>query len=71
MPDQGSMYFLPRLVGVAKAKEIVFNGDMISAREAKQMGLVKSEVTAENLGAEVQNIASRLAQRTNYSYRSG
>lgn len=62
IPDLGSMYFLPRLVGVAKAKEIVFNGDMIDAKEALRMGLVNTVVAAEDLESEVLNVATRLAK---------
>lgn len=59
--DCGGSWILPRLVGLHKAKEIAFFGDMLSAREAHAAGLVNSVVAAEEVDGFVQDWASRLA----------
>lgn len=40
IPDGGSLYFLPRRVGLARAKELMFSGRRVEAAEAAAMGLV-------------------------------
>lgn len=46
IPDGGSLYFLPRRVGLARAKELMFSGRRVEAVEAASMGLV--DVVAED-----------------------
>ncbi|MBM3359469.1 MAG: enoyl-CoA hydratase [Betaproteobacteria bacterium] len=60
-PDGGSTYFLPRLVGLRKALELVLLSDTFDAETALKLGLVNWVVNVEMLGAETERIAGRLA----------
>jgi 2-(1,2-epoxy-1,2-dihydrophenyl)acetyl-CoA isomerase len=53
VPDSGSSYFLPRLVGTAKAFELCSMGTRIRASEAVAMGLINKSVAADQLDAAV------------------
>ena len=55
---------LPRLVGRAKAKELMLTGNNISAEEAHRIGLVTNIVDDENLGKETMTIAETIAQKS-------
>jgi 2-(1,2-epoxy-1,2-dihydrophenyl)acetyl-CoA isomerase len=54
-------YFLPRRVGFTKASEILFLGDILTANDAREIGLINRVVPADRLETEVQQIAERLA----------
>jgi enoyl-CoA hydratase/carnithine racemase len=60
-PDNGTSWLLPRLVGMARAKEVAFLGDMLDAPTAKELGLVGRVVPADALDATVEELAERLA----------
>jgi enoyl-CoA hydratase/carnithine racemase len=51
IPDGGSLYFLPRRVGLARAKELVFSGRRVEAAEAAGIGLVDVLADGDALGA--------------------
>ena len=53
VPDSGSSYFLPRLVGMAKAFELCSMGSRVKATEAAAMGLINKAVPADQLDAAV------------------
>ncbi|QXC63043.1 enoyl-CoA hydratase/isomerase family protein [Aquihabitans sp. G128] len=61
VPDGGGAYLLPRIVGLQKAKELLFFGDDIPAAEALALGLVNRVVPADELDAAVDEWAGRLA----------
>jgi 2-(1,2-epoxy-1,2-dihydrophenyl)acetyl-CoA isomerase len=61
VPDSGASWFLPRLVGSARAAELALLGDPLSAAEAERIGLVSRVVPADALLAEAHALASRLA----------
>jgi 2-(1,2-epoxy-1,2-dihydrophenyl)acetyl-CoA isomerase len=61
MPDGGSTFFLPRLVGYARAFELMATGAQLDARQALSLGLVNRVVAVEELDAAVKDIAARLA----------
>ena len=61
MIDAGGAYLLPRRIGLAKAKEMVFFGDALSAREAERIGLVNKVVHPDEFAAAVADYANRLA----------
>ncbi|HEY8979750.1 MAG TPA: enoyl-CoA hydratase-related protein [Streptomyces sp.] len=61
VPDGGGAYLLPRLIGVHRAKELMFFGDSLSAPEAERVGLVNKVVPDGELAKSAQEWASRLA----------
>lgn len=62
IPDSGNLYYLPRLIGQAKALELAILGEKISAAEAKSIGLVTKVVPVDNWIDEVTAFAERLAK---------
>jgi len=62
--DAGGTYFLPRLVGLAKARELALLGDMIDGNQASVMGLIHRSVDEDRLDAEVDALADRLAGKS-------
>jgi len=61
VPDGGGAYLLPRLVGLQRAKELMFLGDDLSAGEAARIGVVSRVVPAGEFEATVAGLAARLA----------
>ena len=62
VPDCGGTFILPRLVGLKKAAELMFTGDLITAQQAVAMGMINSAVPDAELMAQVMSLAERLAQ---------
>ena len=61
VPDSGSSYFLPRLVGMAKAFELCSMGNKVKAADAVKMGLINSAVKADTLDAAVKEFTDYFA----------
>jgi 2-(1,2-epoxy-1,2-dihydrophenyl)acetyl-CoA isomerase len=61
IPDGGVAYLLPRLVGLHKAKELVFFGDDLAAADAERIGIVNKVVPGAELEATTREWATRLA----------
>lgn len=62
IPDGGSSFHLPRLVGLSKAKELIFTARKIDANEAERIGLINKVIKAEKLDSEVDKLAKQLAE---------
>jgi enoyl-CoA hydratase/carnithine racemase len=60
--DMGAAYLLPRVVGLGRASELLFTGDLVDADEALRIGLVNRVVPATECVSAAQGLASRLAR---------
>lgn len=63
IPDSGGTFFLPRLVGIARAKAITMLAEKIEAKVAKKMGLIYDVVDADDLEKKSNKLAARLAKQ--------
>lgn len=64
IPESGSTYTLPRLVGTARALELVFTADTVGAAEADRIGMVNKVVPADQLMAAAKELAKKIAQNS-------
>lgn len=60
--DMGGTYFLPRIVGIHKAKELLYTGKMLTAEEAMNLGVVNRVVQHEELEAHAMDFAVQIAE---------
>lgn len=61
IPDAGNLYYLPRLIGHAKALELAVLGEKVTANQALDLGLVTKVIAEDVWEQEVQAFAERLA----------
>lgn len=61
VPDMGGTYFLPRLVGRARAMELALLGDMVTAAEAERIGMVNRCIPVERFEDEVREYVKRVS----------
>lgn len=67
-PDGGSSYFLSRTLGLKQQMELALLGDRFDAARAKELGLVNWVVPADQLAAETEKLATRLASGPTRAY---
>lgn len=63
VPGDGGAYFLPRLVGISKALELLLTGEVIHAQEALNLGIVNRVVPKDRLMDEAYELASNIAKK--------
>lgn len=68
IPDSGSTWFLPRLVGLGKALELAYAADPVDAAEAHRLGLVNRVVPHDDLMPQTAALARRLAAGPTKAY---
>ena len=66
--DFGGSFFLPRLVGMSKARELYFTAEMIDAEEAQRLGMVNRVVPHDQLAEETLVFAAKLAAGPTATY---
>jgi enoyl-CoA hydratase/carnithine racemase len=64
VPGDGGAYFLPRIVGVARALELLWTGDTVSAHEAHELGIVSHVYPDDELLDAALGLADRIAARS-------
>lgn len=69
MPDLGSSFHLPRLVGTARAKALALLGEPLPAAEAERWGLIWRCVEDEDLMAQAQSLVRRLADGPTQAFK--
>lgn len=62
IPDGGATYYLPRMLGISKALELMLTGETINAHEAERIGLINRLVPSERLIEVAMEFAKKIAQ---------
>jgi enoyl-CoA hydratase/carnithine racemase len=69
IPGDGGAWLLPRTIGMSRASELLFTGDVVDAATAEKWGLVSKVVPAESLLDEAIVLAERIAQQPPHALR--
>ncbi len=69
IPGAGGTQRLPRLIGLGRAKELLFTGDPIDAKEAYRVGLVNKVVPVESLLDEAKKMAGKFIKQPGFALR--
>jgi len=69
IPGDGGTWLLPRVIGAARAAEMLFTGDLIDAATAAEWGLVSKIVPPDQLMAEARRLAARIAAKAPHALR--
>jgi enoyl-CoA hydratase len=70
MPGYGGTQFLPRLIGMGKAKYMIFTGEILTAMEAYQFGLVEKVCSRESLMDEVNRLAKKISSNGPFAVKA-
>jgi 2-(1,2-epoxy-1,2-dihydrophenyl)acetyl-CoA isomerase len=70
IPGDGGAWLLPRTIGMSRAAELLFTGDVIDAATAEKWGLVSRVVPADQLMAEARKLAERIAAQPPQALRT-
>ena len=70
VPESGGTWWLPRIVGYAKAAELIFTGETLSAKESLELGLVTKVVPDAALMEETMALANRIAANAPLAVRA-
>ena len=62
IPDSGSTYFLPKLIGIQKATALMMTADTVSAKDAEIMGMIYKSYSDEEFESESWKLVSKLAK---------
>jgi 2-(1,2-epoxy-1,2-dihydrophenyl)acetyl-CoA isomerase len=68
IPDSGSTFLLPRLIGITKAFELMLTADKLDAQEALRLGLLNKVVAQDKLMEEAMSLAQRLVSGPSLAY---
>jgi enoyl-CoA hydratase/carnithine racemase len=69
IPGDGGAWLMPRTIGMSRAAELLFTGDVIDAAKAEQWGLISKAVPAETLMDKALALAERIAQQPPHALR--
>jgi len=69
IPGDGGAWLMPRTIGMSRAAELLFTGDIIDAAKAAEWGLISKAVPAETLMDEAMALATRIAQQPPHALR--
>lgn len=69
MPDGGGTFLLPRIIGLGRALELMYTGELVGADEAVRIGLANRQVPSGELAARVAELADQIAAGPPLAYR--